>query len=295
MLPTRWNELHREQLLAICRLSLEAASPTEVKAKALFLLLGFKIERMKERVVGDTDYFYVSAGKQHLYLLGAVDVMFMCKHLDFMFQVVEKDNGEKQYQFRSKLYRNLLPKVKVGRKLYYGPEDGLTNVLFGEYIRCEMHYANFLMKNEKLKIKNELGSEDLLIATMYRKERKDYDPSSVSFSGDRREEYNDFVIEKRARVISKLKPEEKQAILFYYEGCKNFLAVKYPNVFEDSGSGSGSSSKQTVLENYLKLVTSLAKNDATRVKDWMDTNVHGVFFAMENMILEQKSIEAVYK
>ena len=49
-LPTNWNELSAEHLLAISRMSLLPQSAMEIKVKALFYLLGFTVEKTRERV-----------------------------------------------------------------------------------------------------------------------------------------------------------------------------------------------------------------------------------------------------
>ncbi len=314
-LPTQWNELNREQFLAICRLSLEAQAVTEIKAKVLFLLLGFRIERMKEQRIGDEECFYVSAGKKHVYLLAATDVAYLANKMDFIFRITEDDEGNKSYQFRSRLFRQLLPDIKLKDGILYGPADGLNNLLFSEFVVAENHYAGFIKSQE-----TEAGSEkktekpqplkegaithycDKLIATLYRPRRRDYDENIPEHAADGREVMNVGTAEKREKLVRSLNPEVKQGILFWYEGCKDFLRGKFPHVFEVQGESEKvkgnsrlRSNEQSVFEGYVKMITSLAKNDATKVDAWMNTNLYGVLIAMENMRLEQIEMDKLYK
>jgi hypothetical protein len=195
---------------------------------------------------------------------------------------VETAEGH-NYQLHCKLFRQLIPEIEVAGHTFYGPDDALTNILFKEYIRAETYFAEFLSKKDK-------ASADRLIATMYRPQAKYYNPADVNFSGDRREPINDFLIENRAKVISKLDDVTRQAILMWYEGCKFFLTQKYPYVFEE---GETTSKKETAsaFESFMRLVATLSNNDATRSEAWLETNLHMVLMSMDNMRKQQIEME----
>jgi len=284
-LPTRWNELTTRQFMAISALSLQENPPTAIRTMALFSLLGLTVNQANERKIEGEICFYVSNGKKN-YLLRTTDILFMCAPLNFMFSITENKKGEQQYQFNSKLFRQLIPSIKIKNETFYGPDDALTNVLFKEFIRCETYFSKFLKDNNPF-------HADCLIATLYRPQKKDYNPEDTAFDGDRREIVNDFLIEKRAAKFAPMDPVTRQAILFFYEGCKFFLTEKYPHVF-DSGESSGGK-RQDTFENYMRLVTMLAKNDATQTNAWLDTNLHAVMLAMDNARIEQEELEKLYK
>ena len=321
-LPVNWNELSAEQLLAISRMSLQPQSAVEIKVKALFYLLGFTVERMKERIFSTTleeastgnaipreqryqeEAFYVNAGNKHVYLLGSADIVYLSNQMNFLFSITKDDEGKVSYQFQSKLFRQLIPAIKIkephptiplarGGNILYGPADGLNNLLFSEFVIAENYYANFI-KNPQSQ------NAELLIATLYRPQIAGYNANLPEHGTDCREPINDNTIIKRAVAIAKIKPELRQAILFWYEGCKWFLRGKFPHVFDVSTSldkpcnSRIRSNKQSVFEDYLKLVSTLAKNDATRVDAWMNTPLYTVMTAMENLRLEQIEMEKVY-
>jgi hypothetical protein len=285
MLPTMWNELSREQLLDISNISLQPDTPVAVKTKTLFALLGISIPHFGERHIEGEECFYAGHGSK-TYLLRSSDILAMTDLLDFMFKITEDDKGNKQYQFHSKLFRQLIHYIYVSSKKWYGPDDGIANMLFAEFIRCETFYTQFLQSQDSF-------HADCLIATMYRPQVDGYNPEDVRFKGDRREPLNDFVIHKRAKLLSTLPPQTRQAVLFFYEGCKTYLRLKYPNVFEEGGDTVKKDSD--TFESYIRLATTLAKNDATQTEAWLGANLHAVMLAMDNARIEQKEMEKLYK
>lgn len=285
-LPTRWNELTTDQFRHIATLSLQQLTPAEFKLKAALLLLNITVEPLPEQSVKAESCYYIRHGK-NTYLVSTHQLMAISEQMKFMFDIVETSEGH-NYQLHCKLFRQLIPNISVAGHTFYGPDDALTNILFKEYIRAETYFSEFLSKKDK-------ADADRLIATMYRPEAKYYNPADVNFSGDRREPINDFLIENRAKVISKLDDVTRQAILMWYEGCKNFITTKYARVFEEGNKPKGSGKQQDIFEGYMRLLATLSNNDATRTDDWLNTNMHMVMLTMDNMREQQAEMEKQLK
>jgi len=281
-LPTRWNELTPVQFRHIAMLSLQQLTPTEFKLKAALLLLGITVEPVPENNLKGESCYYVRHEK-NTYLLSTHQLMAIAEPMKFLFDIVETDEGH-NYQLHCKLFRQLIPEIKVSGHTFYGPDSALTNILFKEYIRAETYFAEFLSKKNK-------ADADRLIATLYRQQAKDYNPEDVNFTGDRREPINDFLIDNRAKVISKLDEVTRQAILMWYEGCKNFLSTKYARVFEEGEQKKGSAKQQDIFEGYMRLLATLSNNDATKTEDWLNINLHMVMLTMDNMRQQQEEME----
>jgi len=285
-LPTKWNELTPGQFRHIAMLSLQQLTPTEFKLKAALLLLGITVEPVPENNLKGESCYYVRHEK-NTYLLSTYQLMAIAEPMKFLFDIVETAEGH-NYQLHCKLFRQLIPEIEVAGHTFYGPDDALTNILFKEYVRAETYFAEFLSKKDK-------ASADRLIATMYRPQAKYYNPADVNFSGDRREPINDFLIENRAKVISKLDDVTRQAILMWYEGCKHFLSTKYARVFDGGDEPKGSGKQTDIFENYMRLLATLSNNDATRTDDWLNTNLHMVMLTMDNMREQQAAMEKQLK
>lgn len=285
-LPNKWNELTPVQFRHIAMLSLQQLTPTEFKLKAALLLLGITVEPVPENNLKGESCYYVRHEK-NTYLLSTHQLMAIAEHMKFLFDIVETDQGH-NYQLHCKLFRQLIPEIKVAGHTFYGPDAALTNILFKEYIRAETYFAEFLSKKDK-------ADADRLIATMYRPQVKDYNPQDVNFSGDRREPINDFLVENRAKVIGKLDEVSRQAILMWYEGCKHFITTKYSRVFEEGEQRKGSAKQQDVFEGYMRLLATLSNNDATKTDDWLNINLHMVMLTMDNMRQQQEEMEKQLK
>jgi hypothetical protein len=285
-LPTRWNELNSDQFRHIATLSLQQLTPAEFKLKAVLLLLNITVESLPEQSVKAEPCYYIRHGK-NTYLVSTHQLMAISEQMKFLFDIVETSDGH-NYQLNCKLFRQLIPEIKVAGHTFYGPDDALTNILFKEYIRAETYFSEFLSKKDK-------ANADRLIATMYRPQAKAYNPEDVNFSGDRREPINDFLIENRAKVISKLDDVTRQAILMWYEGCKHFLSTKYARVFEEGDNQKISGKQPDIFENYMRLLATLSNNDATRTDDWLNTNLHMVMLTMDNMREQQAAMEKQLK
>lgn len=284
-MPNKWHELNKSQLLYIASLSLQTLSVAEFKVLASLRLLGLTVEPHEEASVKEGIAFYVRH-KKKTYLIDSYDIHYISQLAGFIFKEVEIKK-EIHYQVFSKLFTQLIPEIHVSGHTFLGPESGLTNVLFKEYIRAETFFSEFLSKNDKSKA-------DSLIATLYRPKDENYNPEALDCSGDPREPLNDYLIDKRAKIISKLDDDIRQAILLWYEGCKFFLTQKYPYVFEE---GETTSKKETAsaFEGFMRLVATLSNNDATRSEAWLETNLHMVLLSMDNMRKQQIELEEKYK
>jgi hypothetical protein len=103
----------------------------------------------------------------------------------------------------------------------YGPESGLANCSFWEYIKAEKYYLNYLATNEREWL-------DKMVATLYRtkktKYRKNTDP-------DIRIPLNDHSMNFQLARVKKIDIHTKMAILKWFDSCRNLLAVNFPTVF----------------------------------------------------------------
>lgn len=121
------------------------------------------------------------------------------------------------------LTKNLLPYYK-GR---YGPADNFSNLQVCEFIFCEQYYQQY-----------KEGCADqylnMLIAILYRPAKKSYNKRRNE-EGDIREPYNDNITGLYSRQVARWPSAIKQAILFWYEGCRASLINSNPDVFGGAG------------------------------------------------------------
>lgn len=112
---------------------------------------------------------------------------------------------------------------KIGGRfvLLHGPESGLINSTFWEYIKAEKYYLNYTKTLDKEWLNK-------LVATLYRPARKDYDKR---IHEDIRIPLSDHGIKYHLREVEKTDMETKLAILKWFDSCRNALAKNFPLVF----------------------------------------------------------------
>ncbi len=116
--------------------------------------------------------------------------------------------------------------IPVGRR-YYGPEDELGNLSFGEFVFADDSFMK-IMGDEEWEMYDDLNE---LVAVLYRKKSGQYDPKSVSFNGDIREEFNKNLIDDRAEVVAHWSLGKRLAVLLWYQGCRKNICGRFPHIF----------------------------------------------------------------
>ena len=232
--PQSWDDLTSSQVLFICKLFAKAKQESNFLTRVALFVYGLR--PLSAYHLKGFNYFLFRSGRRRM-ILSAEQVASLAKKFSWL-------TGQ------SDLTRNMFPVLRVGLKKYYGPEEKLFNLNFAEYQSAE----NFFLAFNTLK---EVRHLDLLVATLYRLQIKHYKKicKSPSFKGDRREEFNDYLVEARAKKINRISIAHKYAVYQYFMGCISYLKKTYPLVFQESSGGIDSNSRlynHTMLVEYLK-------------------------------------------
>lgn len=230
-LPSEWNELSAKQLLFVASLFTRGLVHPSFVANVALEMLGKKHIVFKEyrRL-----QWLIATNKHNLAKYSKADDMLT--DLNYAIAVI----GE-QFGFiwnSNKLTRQLLPKYR-GK---YGPSDFLGNLTLIEFSKAEVRFKAYEQT------KNELYLNQL-VAILYRKPKFFwFIRRHFSADIDPRREYSDNYI--RAGVSS-WPLNVRFAIYLWYQGCRQELAARYPNVFTE---GDGDSDDF----GFASLITSLA-------------------------------------
>jgi hypothetical protein len=252
--------------------------------------------QVEEKIIDNETCFLFSNGKKQQYLISTIDISFLINKFDFLFKITKNTEGNQMYSLCSKLSKQLIPEVKAGGKTFYGPADGLSNILFHEYIHTETFYANYVKKQNVSSSSEAYRELDKLIAVLYREQVKNYDPHALDYNGDRREPFNDWLIDSRSLLISKLSLTTKNAILLYYTGCVNLIQLRFPEVFTpDSKPPAPDSKLNNTFINMMKLVTALTDNDVTKNEEVRKTNLYEIMISLQQMRIQSDMVKEQIK
>lgn len=146
------------------------------------------------------------------------------------------------------IIKQLIPSFHIAGKNYYGPYDGLQNLRNNEFESAEQElgvwhdlYAGEqegnIWQDEKA-----LYSLYRFAAILYRPARKKYDLKRDP-EGDRREKYNQFMVDERAKLFQQYLPVGYlKAIMIWYKGCRAAMYEQFTDVFTQNEGGEPESS-----------------------------------------------------
>ncbi len=211
LVPSAWNELSREQLLRITRLHGQKFASDQALDDAFRSVLLGKGARLWARL----------NAVQRVELRRLVPVRFLREPQD--------------YAPLTEQLQPYLPYLKwwqgLGAQLF-GPRSNFRNLSFAEFIFADAYFLRYLQTNDRTQL-------DRLVATLYRPTRAGYAPHSPSYGGDRREDFNENLLDDRTRQVAKLEYHVKYAVLLWYRGCRKALESRFEYVFSGENNAKG--------------------------------------------------------
>jgi len=254
----------------------------ELSVKLLLVITGLRVVYMKSYSAtgyGITTEIFQFRHGHRIFIVDIKDIVYAAGKLSYLFKT-EDINGQKVYTLNSQLSKNLLPKIQFGvlkKKLWYGPTDNLTNLIFCEWIHSENEFARFIKSGNE----NYLNR---LVAVLYREKS-----FTNEYNGDVRKKFNDFLIDKNAGIAKRIPLSKRIAILLFYSGCRQALIKIFPDVF--SGSSSGNTHAGDAFRSYLNLVETLAGFDVTKKEDVRNNLLYDVLYTINQSIIRDKELE----
>lgn len=197
-LPSRWEELTAAQLKKMAWLTTLKKEPANI-AKLIVMVMSMSLPWWKR-------YKF-----QFFYLISST----FEEKADFVFLT-------KSFTEYRELSTQKMPKLRVSFVLLYGPDSGLSNCTFWEYIKAEQYFNNYNTSKATAWL-------DKLVAVLYRPKRANYNKLTDS---DIRTPLNDMAVRFRLAAIGKVPMNTKLAILLWFDGCRNSLTKMFPIIFQ---------------------------------------------------------------
>jgi hypothetical protein len=199
-LPEDWEELTRRQLLLVVSILFRAATPMAAQ-----LLLLRTLARLP------------------LPLWSRLTVFQLADHVRHVRFLTEP----------SRLTKQLLPRLGPWWARLAGPGDWLAGLSVWEFANAETHLRTWTSSQDPAALNK-------LVAVLYRPRRwlwwlRKFSPS---YTGDPRQAFNSKTVAVRAGRVGRLPLVQRQAVLFYYLGCRASLENAYPYLFSgDDANG----------------------------------------------------------
>lgn len=114
----------------------------------------------------------------------------------------------------------LVKKIQTGKHRFHGPIDGFRNIITGEFLFAETYYFTYLKTGEEEFLNK-------LVATLFR-ERKFF---SKKKKNDIRLQFDETLINARAKLLESVKFKTRQAIMFNYGAVRKDMTKRFRFLF----------------------------------------------------------------
>ena len=244
--PSSWNEMTVEQLCFLAKILKGQVTTTEIKLKMALFSIGARVRRY-HRAYGDG--YAILLAKKNIYL--ETDQFIQ---LSSIFDFILKNENELDI----KLTKNPFPKITVGKKVLYGPEDGLTNISYGQFI---------MLQTWQHRMTNDFNKYiDDFLAVIWKPDK--FNASDVGDSS-----LLHYMLDNCIKTV----------MCWYYFGSINFISEKFPRIFP----GNDAEQTQDVFAMQQRIVDEMAGGDVTKKDMVKQCLLYDALFTMD-MAMERE-------
>lgn len=169
----------------------------------------------------------------------------------------------------------LIPEFKG----FHGPKSEFNNMKLAEFHASEIYYQQT--------IKQEPGALDNLVAVLYRKAKKNYDPALDS-EGDIRIKFNGNEVAYYAKQVRHWPKNLKYAILMFYDGCRKKIQNDHDEIFTSGDQGD----IDTGMYGIMRGLAGPRFGDLEKVEEMY---LHHALLEISILIKEEEKLKAQYK
>ncbi len=173
---------------------------------------------------------------------------------------------------KNTLTTQLLPEIDG----YYGPKSCFDNLTLEEYHCAEIFYTELITDGDAEALNK-------LIAVLYRKPKSLFYNQHKDPAGDIRKPFNEHEIDYYAKKIAKWPTDTKQAILLWYDGCRQHLIELYATVFSPTAPVSDEADVRGMFGVIRQIADGNKYGQFEQVKK---LNIHTALLEMEQLIKE---------
>ncbi len=243
--PGDWNEMTNDQLLFLALLFKQERTAQEVKLQLLLFSLKAQIKRYT-RAQGDG--CKVTIQGKTFYLLPEA-FAGLSAGFDFLFK--ESEEGRAMLDVR--LTRNPFPELVAKPVSLFGPDDGLSNLSYGQFVMLRTWQQRLAVSPET--------SIDNFLAVMYKG-----DGFNTSEDGN-------------PELLKGVSTEVKMVLYWFYLGSMAFIQERFPRVFPG-----GSESGGDVFDGQMRLIDEMAGGDVTKKEQVKKSLLYDAIYTLDMAI-----------
>lgn len=245
LVPGTWNEMTAEQLCFLADLLETGCTTAEARVKLLLRCLPARIRRHKE---ADGDGYSVSLPKDTVWVT-ADQMAALGGIYDFLFL-----EGDKGVELDIRLTRNPFPVYTDMDISLHGPEDGLTNISYGQFIMLQCWHQCVREDFSK--------GLDSFLAVIWKR---------GAFS---------TAEEDDPAWMREVPLAVKTVMFWYYLGCVRFIQEKFPRVF----SSGGDNGPEDIFDLQQRIVDEMASGDVTKKEQVKRSLLYDALYTLEMAI-----------
>lgn len=245
LVPGTWNEMTAEQLRFLADLLETGCTAQEARIKLLLHCLSARIRRHKE---ADGDGYSVSLPKDTVWITTG-QMAALSGIYDFLFR-----EGDKGVELDILLTRNPFPVYADMDISLHGPDDGLTNISYGQFIMLQCWHQQ--MKEDFTR------ALDRFLSVIWKR---------GAFSTQ--EEDNPVWLQDVPLAV-------KTVMFWYYLGSTRFIQEKFPRVF----SSGGDNGPVDIFDTQQRIVDEMASGDVTKKEQVKRSLLYDALYTLEMAI-----------
>lgn len=261
LLPENWDELSADELQYLARITQQEMPLETVKVYMLLYCLKAHVAPHKKRF-GDRSLVITLGGHKRKYLFTPEEINNLGNIFSFLF---EKENDAHDHTIRYYIkpirFINPFPSLVIQKETFTGPDDGLYDITFEQFIYMQTYLDAMRQDAQKL--------SPLLACLWHRGERFDINK-----------------LETDTALLHQLPDTTKMVMYWFITGCIINLGEQFPRVFSGSGSVS-----RNVFDSQLRLLDTLAGSDMTKKDAVRQGKFMDALYSMDESIRRQEEME----
>ncbi len=246
LVPGEWNDLSQTQLIYLIRMAQNQVTAEEMKLKLLLYCLDGSIKKYDNRP--DGRFFLLKINRDKFWLSSA-ELNAISSIFNFLFR--ETKEGLK---INPKLTINKFPTAYCGCITVYGPKDGLVDISYQQFADLQIWSTKVDESSEML---------DRFISIIYNRKTGNLSP----------------------KIVAKMSPSVKTAILWFYMGCLQMIQQRFPKVFQGSGASGN------IVDGQMRIIDALAQNKLADKEKVKSASLYDALYTMQCAAEQAEKIE----